>query len=420
MDDRLLNIITLSFSVLCLLFLLLNTFLYTKNRTTVIKIYIYLLVVNIIAQMSEIGIAWFNGNMHYQFLLKIFGAISFSAGPVLGFLFARCFIALCSQKQKVSYKPLYYILGLETIFVILSILSIFNGLFFTIDSQGFFVENSFSIISFFNEVLIICIHMGLVFYYRKLFGFREIIAMSLYCLLPLLTMFLKGIWYPTPQYFATTLTLIVLFGSFYGDFAQQLAQKERELTEKQVAIMVSQIQPHFIYNTLNSIYFLCGKDANRAKLAIKDFSDYLRMNLESIDRITPVSFENELKHVRIYLQLECMRFEDLSVIYHIESKDFYLPALSLQPIVENAVKHGVCSKIEGGTVTISSKEYDSYYEVIVNDDGIGFDINEKTYDNKNHIGIENVKRRIESMCQGSLDIKSIINEGTTVIIRIPK
>lgn len=213
-----------------------------------------------------------------------------------------------------------------------------------------------------------------------------------YGLLPLMSMMIESAWYPTPQYLATTLSLIIVFGLFYGDFTKQLAQKEKELTEKQVAIMATQIQPHFLYNTLNTIYYLCNEDVEIAKKAINDFSDYLRINLSAINHITPIPFESELKHVRIYLQLECMRFEDLEVIYDIQTNDFLLPALSLQPLVENAVKHGIRSRNEGGTITISTCERDDCHEVIVRDDGMGFDVDHINHDGKVHIGIENVKR----------------------------
>ena len=96
--------------------------------------------------------------------------------------------------------------------------------------------------------------------------------------------------------------------------------------------------------------------------------------------------------MRIYLQLECMRFEDLEVIYDIQTNDFLLPALSLQPLVENAVKHDIRSRNEGGTITISTCERDDCHEVIVRDDGMGFDVGHINHDGKVHIGIENVKR----------------------------
>ncbi|MEG1302784.1 MAG: ATP-binding protein, partial [Lachnospiraceae bacterium] len=97
-----------------------------------------------------------------------------------------------------------------------------------------------------------------------------------------------------------------------------------------------------------------------------------------------------------------------------------IPALTIQPIVENAVKHGVIRKKSDGTVTLSTREREDCYEIIIADDGVGFDVNEPLTDPDTHVGIENVRCRLWSICRGTLDIKSIVGEGTTAIIRIPR
>ena len=196
---------------------------------------------------------------------------------------------------------------------------------------------------------------------------------------------------------------------------------EKELEESRISIMLSQIQPHFLYNALNTIYHLCEKDAAVAQQAISDFSDYLQMNLKSLDQKCPVPFLKELKHVKNYLNLEKLRFDDeLNVRYEIQTADFALPALSVQPLVENAVKHGICPKEGGGTVVIRSGETEQYYTVTVIDDGVGFDTKHPEDDGKSHIGIENVRRRLQAMCHATLLIDSTPGRGTTAVIRIPK
>lgn len=222
--------------------------------------------------------------------------------------------------------------------------------------------------------------------------------------------------YPT-----VAISLLLLYVANHQKQEKLLIKKELELSESQVKIMVSQIQPHFLYNSLNSIYHLCGKDSEKAQKAVSDFSDYLRMNLESIKRTSPVPFEDELTHVKTYLQLEQMRFdEELSVVYHTETTAFVLPALSVQPLVENAVKHGICPKEGGGTVVLTTRECQDHYEIIVSDDGIGFDTEEKKADGRVHIGIENVRQRLHTMCNATLEIISILGKGTDAVIRLPK
>lgn len=207
----------------------------------------------------------------------------------------------------------------------------------------------------------------------------------------------------------------------YVEQEKRLKEQEAELASSRISVMLSQIQPHFLYNSLNTIYYLCDKDPEMAKKAISDFSDYLRGNVDSLKRNTPVSFEKELEHVKIYLSLEKMRFDDeLNIVYDIETTGFSIPALTVQPIVENAVKHGLNKAEKGGTLTISSREYENRYEVVITDDGVGFDVTKKKEDGKTHVGIENVGKRLWEMSRGTMDIFSEKGKGTRVVIRLPK
>lgn len=218
-----------------------------------------------------------------------------------------------------------------------------------------------------------------------------------------------------------SLGVMIVYITVHMDRGRLLAEQEKKMTQMQVSIMLSQMQPHFLYNSLNSIYYLCRQEPLRAQKAIKDFSDYLRINMDSIKQKAPVPFNDELRHIEIYLSLEKMRFEEeLNVVYDIRAKSFMLPALSVQPLVENAVKYGICRKEGGDTVKIMSRETESFFEVRVEDDGVGYDVNAIQYDGRTHIGIDNVKGRLEVMCGGSLEIKSTKGIGTTALIRIPK
>lgn len=128
-----------------------------------------------------------------------------------------------------------------------------------------------------------------------------------------------------------------------------------------------------------------------------------------------------MEHTKIYLSIEKKRFEDkLDIVYDIRIKDFYIPSLTMQPLVENAVKHGVRKAKEGGTVTISTTEDPNYYIITIADDGVGFDASKPPSKPGMHIGIENVKERLWSMCCGILMIESEVGCGTNAIIKIPK
>lgn len=192
-----------------------------------------------------------------------------------------------------------------------------------------------------------------------------------------------------------------------------------QLQENRIAIMISQIQPHFIYNTLGTIQQLCKEDPEQAARLVQNFSVYLRGNFSELDNTVPIRFTKELEHIRCYTEIELIRFPDMTVHYDIQTEEFLLPALTVQPLVENAIKHGLMGLEEGGTVTISTYEEQSDYCVCVSDDGVGFDVAGLT-DTKKHIGLRNVRERLQAMCGGSLTIESQPGAGTRVQIRIPK
>ena len=200
----------------------------------------------------------------------------------------------------------------------------------------------------------------------------------------------------------------------------QLAKKERQLADSRISIALSQLRPHFLYNVLNSIYYLCGKDTQKAQEAISTFSDYLRDNMSSIEKRKMIPFDDELNHTKTYLALEQIRFKNISISYDIQTTSFMCPPLSLQPLVENAVKHGLSKKRGGGTIFISTKENEDCVIIEVSDNGLGFDVDSYNLDKEVHIGINNVRERIKSMANGSFVISSIINEGTKAIITLPK
>ncbi len=224
----------------------------------------------------------------------------------------------------------------------------------------------------------------------------------------------------------TFLTMaIVLSGSFYYVWLhlQFVRTHERELLAGQrVQIMLSQIKPHFLYNALGAIEELCDSDPPKAKEATVKFSEYLRGNMNAISAEGMIPFERELSHTKMYLELEKLRFEDaLRIMYDIGCTDFSIPALTLEPIVENAVRHGVRAKPDGrGTVAIATEETENDYQVIVTDDGPGFDPDAIPNDGQPHVGIRNVRDRLETVCGGSLQIESEHGRGMKTIIRIPK
>ena len=192
-----------------------------------------------------------------------------------------------------------------------------------------------------------------------------------------------------------------------------------QLAESRISTMMSQIRPHFIYNTLGSIEQLCEVDPKKAGELVHDFAKYLRGNFGELDNPKPILMSQEMEHVHHYISIENVRFPDMTFTFEMNSDDFKIPALTVQPIVENAIKHGLMRLQSGGTIRVVSFETETDYCVTVEDDGVGFDTN-VLLDERKHVGLRNIRERLKTMVNGTLEIKSVVNEGTKVLIKIPK
>ena len=192
-----------------------------------------------------------------------------------------------------------------------------------------------------------------------------------------------------------------------------------KLSESRISTMMSQIRPHFIYNTLGSIEQLCIIDPKKAGELVHNFAKYLRGNFGELDNPKPILMSQEMEHVRYYISIENVRFPDMTFNFEMNSGEFHIPALTVQPIVENAIKHGLMKLKSGGTIRVVSFETDTHYCVSVEDDGVGFDT-DILLDERKHVGIRNIRGRLQAMVDGTLEIESKVGEGTKVLIKIPK
>ena len=192
-----------------------------------------------------------------------------------------------------------------------------------------------------------------------------------------------------------------------------------QLAESRISTMMSQIRPHFIYNTLGSIEQLCKLDPPKAGDLVHNFAKYLRGNFGELDNPKPILMSQEMEHVHHYINIENVRFPDMTFTFEMNSDDFHIPALTVQPIVENAIKHGLMKLPRGGTIRVVAYETENDYCVCVEDDGVGFDTG-ALMDDRKHVGLRNIRERLKVMVNGTLDIESTLGVGTKVLITIPK
>ena len=208
-----------------------------------------------------------------------------------------------------------------------------------------------------------------------------------------------------------------MFVIILSDQIDQNIQQQREIAHQRARIMVLQMRPHFIHNTMTGIYYLCGKDPKKAQQVTLDFNTYLRKNFTAIASEAPVLFSEELEHARAYLAVEQAQYEDrLSVGFDTPHTAFRVPPLTLQPVVENAIKHGMDPDSEPLHISIRTRKTDSGSVIIVEDNGSGYDPED---DNEPHIALTNIRQRLEMMCGGKLEIKPRNGGGTMVKVVIP-
>ena len=338
-------------------------------------------------------------------------------------LYLTYFLKDKKKENVVDYNIYLEAVGLMTILVH-TVFSVLNGK----ETVNFLYLSKILIIVM-NFIMIIP-DLSLILNKRKVLGRKNALIWGTHVLILPLSSTMDLVTGDESRFFLTTIFILMIFVTVNQEtelelksHAIEIERKEMELKEVRRSVMISQIQPHFIYNVLNIICILCRRNPKEASIVTRTFARYLKMNVESLKKDHPVPFEEELIHAETYLSLEKVRFRDeLEISYDIAVKNFCMPALSLQPMVENAVKHGLCMKEDGvGHLSIITKEDKANWYVIVSDDGVGYDTKAPgRSDGRSHIGVENTKMRVEMMCHGKVDIFSIKGSGTNVVITIPK
>ena len=329
------------------------------------------------------------------------------------FIYMLSYLEL-SQKTKKNLFIFNFCLLLA--FVILDFINIPTHIFFHAEN-GQYVRASTMAISQGYQFTMLAIVFFMALFHKKL-GPREKVGFSLYCLLPLLAIVVQNLF---PGYAIAYLSMIVAIEILFFFLSVQryyeLVAEEKKSQDAQVRVMLSQIQPHFIYNSLSSISTLITIDPEKAQNALDNFTEYLRSNLSSLTGGAFIPFVDELRHIKTYVSLETLRFgERITVTYDIQAEDFNIPPLTIQPIVENAVKHGILAKLEGGTVQLRTYETEKAYIVEVEDDGVGFDTSKAPSDGRSHFGMKSIEQRLKILCKSKITIDSQIGKGTKVTI----
>ena len=382
------------------------------------------------------GLAWwFNESPGRSafYILKISNFLTFSLIAILP-VFYCLYIIQSMNKEDRDIRLLVLIGGIAAMTEIFLLVSGLNNYIYWIDP----ITNSYQrgpgftlwSVLFFIPVLI---SVSYVIRHRTLFNKRRFIVIVIFAAVPTITAIINLFIGMSLSNYAISICVLIMFMQALQDNVntmleqkEQIKRQDDELEDMRQRIALSQIKPHFLYNTLNSIYVLCDTDKDKAKFVVNHLADYLRQSIGSIESKDPIPFEEELEHTKVYIDIEKVRFEGrFDVEYRINATDFSIPALTVQPMAENAIKHGLCKKRLGekGHLVISSDDMGDYFRVCVEDNGVGFDIEEFSKRDTvpgQHIGLRNVKERIRIMENAEMLIQSEIGKGTKIEIRIPK
>lgn len=342
-------------------------------------------------------------------------------------------MAMIKERYPLKQNPILWVVrwvpAMEFVWLTLNLLT---GWMYWFDEKNLYHRNWGWYVWMFSLLLLILINIVVIVYHWNhmdqamgcllLLGEITIIAGSL----------LQAIFYGySLVVFIITFYAIVMYNLFA--YRERIAAKKREklLNQSRSGLLLAQIRPHFIQNCLSNIRGLCFEDVDKAADLIDDLSGYLRDTFLFMDADECIPLEKELELVDYYLKIEKTRFADkIQVHKELLATDFELPPLTLQPMVENAVRHGIRGKEGEGNLTIRTYEQNGMFVLEIEDDGVGFDmqkmgihsgdiISAHWHHLEGHVGIMNVAERLDRMVGGSLEIDSRVGSGTLVTIRIP-
>ncbi len=336
------------------------------------------------------------------------------------------FLLLHSCKEKlIGNTLLNVVVVLWIIYFIMVEVSQFTNIFYIFTPENVFYRTRWFPLMLIPLVLIMLLNIvGLIRRRRKL-SKRYITALLIY-MIPLTVFIIIHAFVDIELilFLGVGICALSMYSLIVSDHILQLIRQQREIAEQErkiahqrASVMVLQMRPHFIYNTMMSIYYLCKQDADKAQQVTLDFTTYLRKNFTAIAEEELVPFKNELDHTRAYLAVELAQHEGMLYIdYDTSHINFSVPPLTLQPLVENAVKHSLDPNGEPLRIKVMTRQTDNGSEIIVENNGLDY---QPSNDNKPHIALSNIQQRLRMMCNGELTVAPREGGGTIVKAIIP-
>ena len=328
------------------------------------------------------------------------------------------YILLCSKKNVLKSPSFYISIALCASLFILLVIAQFNDAIYYFTEENEFVQGQWYWVLIVPLLALIALNLFEIITKRKLLSKRYFIAFLIY-LIPLLVVMILQMFISVfiLIVIAVSISALSMFGIIMADQVEQYLHQQQEIADQKASIAVLQMRPHFIYNTMTSIYYLCEQDAQKAQQVTLDFTTYLRKNFNAITGKEPIPFSEELEHTRAYLAVVKAQFEDnLIVNFDTPHVLFRVPPLTLQPLVENSVKYGLnTDSAEPLYISVKTEKVEKGSIIIVSDTGPGISNNDN---GEPHLALNNIRERLATI-KATLTISPNENGGTVIQILIP-
>ena len=294
-------------------------------------------------------------------------------------------LILHTCKEKLINSMLFHaVIALWIVYFIILEIGQFTNIFYIISSDGIFYRTSWFPLMVAPLVLIMLLNIASLIHRRRKLSKRYIIALLIYMIpLTIFVIIHAFIDIEMVLFLGVGICALSMYSLIVSDYIMQIIRQQREIAHQRASVMALQMRPHFIYNTMMSIYYLCKQDADKAQQVTLDFTSYLRKNFTAIASEELVPFKDELEHARAYLAVEQAQHEDmLYVDYDTLHTDFSVPSLTLQPLVENAVKHSLDPNGDPLHIYVRTQQTDKASAIIVENNGLDY---QPSNDNEPHI-----------------------------------
>lgn len=332
-------------------------------------------------------------------------------------LFTGMIFSYCGYRPKKN-KLFLFVCLMDAVHVALQIAAWFTTVFYYYDEDGVFHRGRYYAVIVLPSIVVLLIALFMIIRHFKKLNVLQRVTYLTVMSMPLLALFIQiQTEVDTLLIFMVALAFIVMFAAYTIEQARMSKRQQEEISRQRADNLLLQMRPHFTYNTLMSIYYLCEQDTEKAQQVILDFSRYLQKKFSALGRESSIPFAEELEHTRAYLAVEKARFEDqLNVEFDTPCTAFDLPPLTLQPIVENAVKHGLDPELPTFNIRVSTRETEHAYVIQVENDCA--DTGDISFDSPGN-ALENIRERLKTNCRGKLTFTTH-KDKVTVTMTLPK